>query len=109
MHTLCTPQNFLLCSSREGLQWLSQTCTANFPDDLPFPYAYPTPEGGVQLEWELGDIEASIEIDLSSHAAEWHSLHLPTGEETSRSLNLAEPPDWQWIQQKIRELTGGAA
>lgn len=93
-----------LAPSRAGLQWLSQICVSSFPDDLPFPYAYPTPEGGIQLEWGLGDTEASLEIELASHAAHWHALHLKSGAETFRSLNLDETMDWRWILDQIRQL-----
>lgn len=98
-----------LAPSRQGLQWLSRTCESNLPDDLPFPYAYPTPEGGVQMEWGLGDNEVSMVIDLASQAAEWHALNLKTGAETSRSLSLNETSDWKWVLDQIRDLNGGAA
>jgi hypothetical protein len=97
-----------LAPSREGLNWLSRTCESNLPEDLPFPYAYPTPEGGVQLEWELGDAEVSVDIDLTRHTAEWHALNLNTDKETSRSLSLNETADWQWILLQLGELKGGA-
>lgn len=94
--------------SLTALQWLSQAFESSLPDDLPFPYAYPTPEGGVQLEWSLGEAEVSLEIDLLSHAGEWHALNLSNGEDTSRTLNLDDSADWQWIQTQVRELSGGA-
>lgn len=96
-----------LAPSPKGLQWLSRTCESHLPDDLPFPYAYPTPEGGVQMEWGLGDTEVSMVIDLASQAAEWHALNLKTGAETSRSLSLNETSDWKWILDQIRELDRG--
>ena len=95
--------------SREGLQWLTQACQFHLPDDLPLPYVYPTPEGGVQMEWALGDSELSLEIDLTRHTAEWHALNLQTGGETSRTVSLDDKADWQWIREQIHQMAEGVA
>ena len=36
--------------SHEGLDWLAGVLKDRYPDYLPRPYAYPVPDGGVQLE-----------------------------------------------------------
>ena len=46
--------------------------SANTPMSLPLPRIYPTPEGGVQMEWTLGRIDISLEIDLGDHTGYWH-------------------------------------
>jgi hypothetical protein len=94
---------------REGLHWLGQAFTSYYPDDLPLPYIYPTPEGGLQLEWTLGVHEVSLEINLFSHSAYWHGLSLDTGEEISQSLHLEEPSGWSWIVTEVQRLLGGVA
>jgi len=97
-----------LAPSRDGLLWLSRTYESYISDDCPFPYAYPTPEGGVRLEWELGTSEASLEIDLLGHKAEWHSLDHTQGTESSRLINLDAPDDWKWLLARLSELRGGS-
>jgi hypothetical protein len=95
--------------SRQSLTWLSKRYESSLADNLPLPYAYPTPEGGVQLEWNFDKNEISLEIDLVQHMGQWHAIDLGTEKETERTLNLNEPTDWQWIQNQISELVGGAS
>ena len=60
-----------------GLDWLSNSVKRHYRSaDLPRPRIYPTPEGGVSLEWGIGPRRASVEIDLDTHSAEWHCLDL---------------------------------
>ena len=35
----------------DGLNWLWDRLEREYPDDLPLTCIYPTPEGGVQMEW----------------------------------------------------------
>jgi hypothetical protein len=51
---------------------------------------YPTPEGGVQLEWRSGTTESSVEVkaDLSIYAVE---VDTATGETREREENRFEP------------------
>ncbi|MCM8625129.1 hypothetical protein [Accumulibacter sp.] len=94
---------------KEGLEWLSRSFATHYPDDLVLPYLYPTPEGGIQMEWTLGKTEVSLEIDLFAHAAHWHTLDLPTEEEASRVVRLDESDGWKWLVAELRRLAGGAA
>jgi hypothetical protein len=94
---------------RESLEWVSRAFASHYPDDLPLPYVYPTPEGGIQMEWTFGTTEASLEIDLSAHSAHWQALDLRTEEESSRPLRLDEPDEWTWLATEIRRIAGGAA
>ena len=97
-----------LAPPREGLLWLTRTYESHIPDDCPFPYAYPTPDGGVRLEWDLGTSESSLEVDLDGHTAYWHSLDHSSGTELSRSINLDKPNEWKWLLERIAELRGGS-
>ena len=45
---------------------------------LPQPHAFPVPDGGVMLEWELPDISASIEFEISADTATVSSLNIRT-------------------------------
>ena len=50
-----------------GLDWLTRSFEFYYPSSLGLPYAYPTPEGGIQFEWSIGTNEISLEIDLLDH------------------------------------------
>ncbi len=96
-----------LAPSSGGLDWLTKSFEASYPYDLPPPFVYPTAEGGVQLEWTLGEHELSLEVDLSSHQAEWHCLDLKTQQDCHRILNLDNADGWAWLVTELRRLAGG--
>ena len=52
--------------SHEGLDWLAGVLKDRYPDSLPRPYAYPVPDGGIQLEWSIKRREISLEVDFES-------------------------------------------
>ena len=88
----------------QGLDWLAERLEARYADDLPRPYIYPTPEGGVSLEWSLGQNEAGLEVDLLSHSAEWHCLNLRIGRSTEEDFDLDDAEDWERLASMIRQL-----
>ena len=96
-----------LAPAKDGLDWLTSRFES-YPDELPLPYLYPTGEGGIQAEWSLAGHEASLEIDLSSHSGEWHSLNmLDPRDEAFRMVNLGDTEDWQWLISQLLQLSGG--
>lgn len=90
--------------SHEGLDWLSRVFDAYYPENLPLPYLYPTEEGGVQAEWSLGPKEVSLEIELRSHAGEWHVLDMETDAVSEQTLNIDNANDWKWLVEQIRQM-----
>lgn len=98
-----------LAPSAAGLNWLTQIFDANYSVELPQPFAYPTAEGGVQVEWTIGDFELSLEIDLSTHRAQWHCLNLRTEADSFRDVNLADAGDWTRLVAEIRQLAEAAS
>ena len=96
--------------SHEGLDWLSDAFECCYPDDAPLPYTYPTPEGGISMEWSVENSEAMLEIDIDAHSAEWHWFDRDSDDESERTLNMDESADWQWLASEIRsKLTTGSA
>ncbi|MFZ1639933.1 MAG: hypothetical protein WAV07_00555 [Candidatus Contendobacter sp.] len=87
------------------LAWLSTAFDTLYDPTLPLPYLYPTAEGGIQAEWSLGDWEVSLEIDLAGQIAEWQALNLKTQACREQSLHLANPADWQALNQNLQELS----
>ena len=87
-----------------GLDWLAEKFAVNYAADLPRPYLYPTPGGGVQAEWSLGTYEVSLEIDLIAHSAEWHCLDVQTDQSDELNLNLEQEDAWMHVSTRLRQL-----
>lgn len=90
-----------------ALDWLEKTFNALYPEELPAPYIYPTPEGGFSLEWELAGNDISLEISFPEKKGQWHGLNLETGEEVEKSFDLSDPQAWQALAEHIRAMGGG--
>ena len=92
-----------------GLDWLSAKFERNFPDDLPLPYVFPTPEGGIEAEWLLGSHSVIFGIDLDTHRGDWLEVdNRRSDDERSKELALNEDSDWEWIASEIRRLANAA-
>lgn len=92
-----------------GLDWLSASFERNFPGDLPLPYVFPTPEGGIEAEWRLGPCSVIFGIDLDTHRGDWLEVDKRhPDDERSKELDLNEDSDWEWITSEIRRLTNAA-
>ena len=90
--------------NHEGLDWLAGQFERFYASSLPRPYLYPTPLGGVQAEWLEEPYDASLEIDLESHSAEWHCLNLGTKISTVEDLNLDKAEAWEWLSTEVQSL-----
>ena len=91
----------------QGLDWLRQQAARNL-GDAPTPYIYPTLEGGVQFEWDIGSFRPSLEIDLETRVGEWHCLDIDADESHERELQFERPQDWQWLAEQLLLLQGRA-
>lgn len=60
-------------------------------EDVPIPYVYPRPEGGVQAEWTIGTWELSATIDLTSGATSLDAVDIDTGADTETEANIFSP------------------
>ena len=87
-----------------GLDWLARAFEINYPDDLPLPYIYPTPEGGIEVEWSLGPFEISLEVNLETRTGEWHWVEILTDADAEELLDLADSGHWDWMAAEIRRL-----
>ncbi len=90
-----------------GIDWLSDKFTRDYPENLPLPFVYPTPEGGIRLEWSIDSHDISLEIDLKRHVAALHVLNLNSDEEHEEELRLDEPAEWARLIQQIQRISGG--
>ncbi len=89
-----------------GLDWLTRQFEWHYPDDLRLPWVFPTAEGGVQAEWQSGDQEITLDIDLEEKTGEWHLLDLNTGHEEFDEIELSRPDGWGELARRLRELGG---
>ena len=48
--------------------------------------------------------EASLEVDLSTHSAEWHCLDLRSGRSVEEAFDLDDDEDWERLASMIRQL-----
>lgn len=88
--------------SPEYLDDLSALFEAHYETDLDPAYIYPSPEGGISVEWTFGSVEISMEIGSDGKNAEWHSINVADGNVVERSLDIHNPDEWSWIASKIR-------
>ena len=96
-----------LAPPEAGLDWLSDTFDRHFPDEAPLPHLYPTETGGVQAEWALGPNEVTFEVDLDTHAGEWHVLNMDTNAAFERTLNCNDGDDWKWLVAQLDSMDRG--
>lgn len=91
------------------LQQLAALFEANFDADLPLPHLYPTPEGGIQAEWSLGDWEASLEINLDTQAGVYQALKLSDRQSYEHILSLNSVEDWKTLNEALKNIGGAQA
>lgn len=90
----------------EGLDWVNEAFHANYPEELAFPFLYPTAEGGVQAEWEFGDFDMSFQINLENKSGYWHSLNLKTDEDEAIEIDLCSKTGWVRLIELIKKNKG---
>ncbi|MYA05534.1 MAG: hypothetical protein F4Y37_13145 [Caldilineaceae bacterium SB0664_bin_22] len=95
--------------SMVGLDWLSRSFEHQFPDDLPLPYTFPMPEGGIEMEWSLEPHSIILEIDLETHKGSWLRFAGQTNGEDERELDLNDNSAWDWLVAEIRNTAGIAS
>ena len=89
---------------RDQLDWLAASFDQHYPDDLPLPHTYPTPDGGIEMEWSIGSQSVTLEIDLVARQAAWLSHDKDSALEDTRALNLDTNQVWSWITDRIGQF-----
>ncbi len=90
---------------RAGLDWFSATFAHLYPPDLPPPYLYPTPTGGLQAEWSVHGCEMDLEVDLKTHVGSWDETG-PGDHTYALELDLDDPKDWIGFSDRLRTRLG---
>ena len=91
--------------SQEGLMWFEQKFKEHYGDGLPLPCIFPTVEGGVILQWHIGDTGASVEIEFDTHEGEWCYIDFDSNDTDDRILDLDNPEAWQWLTGQMRSIS----
>ena len=83
-----------------GVEWLREMLATYWNCDMPVPYIFPMGDAGkISLEWFLGNVEFSMDVDFVAHTAlwEWWDSSMDTAGEETIDLNL--PESWYEIQK----------
>lgn len=90
----------------DALRALTHKFERFFDTELPLPYIYPTPDGGIQAEWTIGGTEISLEIELPSQQAFYQALNIHTGKEEDLELRLADGEQWKQLNAALKAVQG---
>ena len=94
---------------KTGLKILSEEFERNFDSELPLPYLYPTPEGGVLAEWALGEWAVSLEIQIPTQTAQFQALNLTSDASQDFEVNLSDASaGWSNLNKALRDLNSSA-
>lgn len=88
----------------DQLDWLAVSFDQYYPDELPLPHTFPTPTGGIEMEWSIGVQSVTLEIDLATRQAEWLSYEKGSSQEETHSLSLDANQGWSWLVDRISQL-----
>lgn len=87
--------------TEEGLQWVEEKIEKFFgAEEMPLPFIYPTPSGGIQIEWHRLD-DFSLEIDLEKKYGEFYSMK---DEEIGYVVipDLKSDIGWEWVAKRVK-------
>ncbi len=90
---------------KEGLDWLVGYFETYYSDELPVPCIYPTPEGGVQIEWALNGYEITLAVNIDTRQGEFHALNMSNDDEIIKSLDFNKPDDCVLLNQELKTLS----
>jgi len=90
-----------MAPSGDGLSWLFELVGKLITfHQAPCPYIYPTPDGGVSLEWDIGgDKEFTIDVNLATHAGV-----IADGDD-EKFATLSDNGNMQWIANRLAKLS----
>lgn len=90
--------------NKDALPKLAGFFDTSFDSDLPLPFLYPTPEGGLQAEWNLGRWSVTLEIELQQLRAAYHALELKSGASEELAFSLDRPEEWARLNDVLKAL-----
>ena len=97
-----------IAPSPDRLQAFVNAWNAAATDRLPLPFIYPTPDGGIQMEWTQDIWEISAEVDLNELSAELLAVNVKTGESREADVVLVDPEGWEPMIDFVNQAGEGA-
>ena len=94
-----------LSTDRGELDWLAGSFESYYPDDVPLPNTFSTPEGGIQMEWSVGTNDVMLRIDLKSKRGEWFSFNRDSDDELEHEFNLDAEDNWLLLASQVRQVS----
>jgi hypothetical protein len=70
------------------------------------PYLYPLPDGSISAEWENECFDLSLEIDLVSMKADYHSFDKRDSSTVENELSLQDGQDWGYLLSELETKLG---
>ncbi|MCC6186099.1 MAG: hypothetical protein IT256_02995 [Chitinophagaceae bacterium] len=90
--------------TKDGLDWFANMFEGNFDKNLPLPFIFPTPEGGIQAEWSLDGYDISLNINLESKDSNYHELNFLNDADIELKFALGNPEDWRKLNLTLNKL-----
>jgi len=98
-------ENFHVKISPWNLSKLCESMAENLSNTFPFPNdCFPTSDGNLQMEWLYGDVDSTLDINLSSLSSHFHSYNNETEEEVGFMLDLEKKEDWKKLVKSINAI-----
>jgi len=83
----------------EHLDWLISKIEKFWLPDMPEPFAFPADLGGLTIEWFIGHVEHSLDIDFGDYSGRWTWWNSKSNQEYEELLDLKEADAWQKLQE----------
>ena len=80
--------------TKGGLDAFKHAWNTADTENLSLPYLYPTPEGGIQMEWRVGAWEISAEVELDHLRAELLAVNTASSASRDGEADLSHPEGW---------------
>lgn len=89
------------------LDWLEHQLDVQLVDDHPLPFLYPTAEGGVQIEWSIGDYEITLDADLHQKTGHFHAMNMRDDTDvTEQEVDLFGDDGWSVVNNQLASVCG---
>ncbi len=82
-----------------ALEWVETICATG----MPLPRTYPTPEGGLEVEWRFRRMDVLLLFEPLK-VVTWHVMHHDDGEYDSRGESPADRDALAEIARQLQEL-----
>lgn len=90
-----------IAPDKSGLDWLAEMFELFYDPGLPLPHVFPTPDGGVQVEWSIGEREIALKIDLLSRIGDYLEVNINTDKDFDSIFKLDNEEGWKNLNERL--------